>query len=64
MLCLIFYSEFYGYELYIFIFVLKYCRIGCVYVVVWICVVDSHPLIKNNFAISIGLSCECVTSSV
>jgi hypothetical protein len=47
-----------------FIFVFKYNRIGCVYVVVWVCVVDSHPVIKNKFAIGIGLSCECVTNSL
>jgi hypothetical protein len=59
MFCVIFYIEVCGYELRMFIFVLKYSRIGCVYVIVWNCVVDSYPVIKNNFAVGIGLSCEC-----
>ena len=47
-----------------FISVFNYSRIGCVYVVMWVCVVDSRPVIKNNFTIGIGLSCECVTKSL
>jgi hypothetical protein len=33
---------------YMFILLIKYSKIGCVYVVLWICVVYSHPVIKNK----------------
>jgi len=28
-------------------------KIGCVYVVFWICIVDSHPVIKKSLAVGI-----------